>query len=165
VKHQNAPRRTAVIECAIDPTAVANSQLSGARLDGRHWPREGHCKYFALLKIVDGLAKFLADVFRERTNGSPRRRMKDRRLHSPNVSYLGHGVKEERMAAGGEGAAKLETRKQKLEIGKAKSGEWRVASGEWKNKEGLIDGKVSILSGNRIRRVLTLMAERCLPWR
>src|SRR5258708_3013961 len=94
VKHQNAPRRTAVIERAINSSPVADSQLCGAWLDRRHGPRERHCKNFALLQIVDGLAKLLPDVFRERTDSSPRCRMEDRRLHSFNVSYLGHSVKE-----------------------------------------------------------------------
>src|SRR3989442_15566018 len=60
---------------------------------------ERHRQNFALLKIVDGLAKLLADVFRKGANRGPRRRMEDRRLHSFNVSYLGHGVKEAKASA------------------------------------------------------------------
>src|SRR5713101_4458028 len=93
VKHQNAPRRTAVIERAINSSPVADSQLCGAGLEGRHGPGERHGQNFTLLKIIDGLAKLLPNVFRKRTDGSPRRRMEDRRLHPINVSYLGHSVK------------------------------------------------------------------------
>src|SRR2546426_1902997 len=92
----NAPRRTAVIECALNSSAVADSQLCRSWFDGRHGPGERHHQKFALLKIVDGLAKLLPDVFRERTDGGPRCRMEDRRLHPFNVSYLGHSVKAKR---------------------------------------------------------------------
>src|SRR5881397_1496099 len=95
----NAPRRTAVIERAINSSAAADSQLRRARLDGRHGPGERHRQNFTLLKIVDGLAKLPADVFRKGANRGPRRRMEDRRLHSFNVSYLGHRVKEARASA------------------------------------------------------------------
>src|SRR5437867_9463533 len=111
--------RTAVIERAINSSAVADSQLRRAWLDGRHRAGERHRQNFALLKIVDGLAKLLADVFRKGANRGPRRRMEDRRLHSFNVSYLGHGVKEARASGENNGPSRRRGRLRRVSYERA----------------------------------------------
>src|SRR6266567_1051931 len=61
---------TAVIERAINSSPVADSQLRRAWLDGRHGPGQ------------------------RQSESRPAPQDGDRRPHSFNVSYLGHGVKE-----------------------------------------------------------------------
>src|SRR6266478_8885074 len=61
----------------------------------------------------------LADVFRKGANRGPRRRMEDRRLHSFNVSYLGHGVKEARASAENNGPSRRRGRLRRVSCERA----------------------------------------------